>query len=201
MEEDYGGGYCSSKRSGQIPAFGDWDYADDLPITQYFETARQAGLLNRYSSSSGECGGGGSDDMNSDRRGRNKGNNVAPTRRHARGSGDAARKTRPTTTTTTTDNHKQQRFPQVTGSDHFPKNKQSARRTTAAAPAMHPNGYYDDDKAVSAYPRPTTMPARATRVSAKPVDEDLYKIPPDLLRTTKRKKMLGFFSCLVPCAA
>lgn len=53
------------KRSGQIPAFGDWDYSNDMPITQYFESARQAGLL-RYSSSSGEsdlymrrsCGGG-----------------------------------------------------------------------------------------------------------------------------------------------
>jgi len=41
------------KRSGQIPAFGNWDYANELPITQYFETARQAGLV-RYSSSSGE---------------------------------------------------------------------------------------------------------------------------------------------------
>lgn len=44
----------SKKRSGQIPAFGDWDCTNDLPITQYFECARQAGLT-RYSSSSGEC--------------------------------------------------------------------------------------------------------------------------------------------------
>ncbi|CAI9090947.1 OLC1v1025845C1 [Oldenlandia corymbosa var. corymbosa] len=35
------------KKSGQIPAFGDWDNASELPITQYFETARQAGLI-RY---------------------------------------------------------------------------------------------------------------------------------------------------------
>ncbi|XWS57287.1 hypothetical protein CRYUN_Cryun09bG0161000 [Craigia yunnanensis] len=42
------------KRSGHIPAFGDWDYANELPITQYFECARQAGLI-RFSSSSGEC--------------------------------------------------------------------------------------------------------------------------------------------------
>lgn len=41
------------KRSGQIPAFGNWDYANELPITQYFECARQAGLI-RFSSSSGE---------------------------------------------------------------------------------------------------------------------------------------------------
>ena len=41
------------KRSGQIPPFGNWDYANDLPITQYFESARQAGLI-RFSSASGE---------------------------------------------------------------------------------------------------------------------------------------------------
>ncbi|TYI60191.1 hypothetical protein E1A91_D10G088600v1 [Gossypium mustelinum] len=39
------------KRSGQIPAFGDWDHANELPITQYFESAREAGLI-RFSSSS-----------------------------------------------------------------------------------------------------------------------------------------------------
>ncbi|MBA0628415.1 hypothetical protein Godav_023140, partial [Gossypium davidsonii] len=38
-------------RSGQIPAFGDWDHANELPITQYFESAREAGLI-RFSSSS-----------------------------------------------------------------------------------------------------------------------------------------------------
>ncbi|KAJ7973585.1 Pathogenic type III effector avirulence factor Avr AvrRpt-cleavage: cleavage site protein [Quillaja saponaria] len=45
------------KRSCQIPAFGNWDYANNLPITQYFECARQAGLgMVRYSCSSGESG-------------------------------------------------------------------------------------------------------------------------------------------------
>ncbi|KAG4125111.1 hypothetical protein ERO13_D10G077875v2 [Gossypium hirsutum] len=39
------------KRSGQIPAFGDWDHANELPITQYFRSAREAGLI-RFSSSS-----------------------------------------------------------------------------------------------------------------------------------------------------
>ncbi|KAH9610655.1 hypothetical protein KSS87_003678, partial [Heliosperma pusillum] len=41
-------------RGSQIPAFGNWDYVNEMPITQYFECARQAGLI-RYSSSSGEC--------------------------------------------------------------------------------------------------------------------------------------------------
>ena len=35
------------KRS-HVPAFGSWDYHGDLPFTQCFESARQAGLL-RYS--------------------------------------------------------------------------------------------------------------------------------------------------------
>lgn len=42
-----------SWKSGQIPAFGDWDKANELPITQYFECARQAGL--RRCSCSAEC--------------------------------------------------------------------------------------------------------------------------------------------------
>ncbi|CAK9137741.1 unnamed protein product [Ilex paraguariensis] len=37
-------------RGGQIPAFGDWDTTNDLPITRYFECARQAFLI-RYSGS------------------------------------------------------------------------------------------------------------------------------------------------------
>lgn len=32
----------------QVPAFGSWDWNDDVPFTECFETARQVGLL-RYS--------------------------------------------------------------------------------------------------------------------------------------------------------
>ncbi|WOK97457.1 hypothetical protein Cni_G06165 [Canna indica] len=32
----------------QIPAFGNWDYSDELPITQYFESAAQAGLIRGH---------------------------------------------------------------------------------------------------------------------------------------------------------
>ncbi|KAL7081797.1 hypothetical protein ACP275_14G061000 [Erythranthe tilingii] len=35
-------------RRSHVPAFGSWDCYDDLPFTQCFESARQAGLL-RYS--------------------------------------------------------------------------------------------------------------------------------------------------------
>ncbi|PSR98843.1 RPM1-interacting protein, partial [Actinidia chinensis var. chinensis] len=47
------------KRSGQIPAFGNWEYANDLPITQYFASARQAGLKLHYFNSSCEWSEGG----------------------------------------------------------------------------------------------------------------------------------------------
>lgn len=39
---------------------------------------------------------------------------------------------------------------------------------------------------------PLSPPPRAVRLP-KPVDEDLYKIPPELLRTTKRVSHLTFF--------
>ncbi|CAI0561233.1 unnamed protein product [Linum tenue] len=42
MEEEY------YYRGGHVPAFGSWDWNNDLPFTQCFESARQAGFL-RYS--------------------------------------------------------------------------------------------------------------------------------------------------------
>ncbi|WOG87006.1 hypothetical protein DCAR_0206226 [Daucus carota subsp. sativus] len=41
-------------RSGQIPAFGNWDQVKELPITQYFENARQAGLKPSHSREFGD---------------------------------------------------------------------------------------------------------------------------------------------------
>ncbi|CAL9120335.1 unnamed protein product [Musa acuminata var. zebrina] len=32
----------------QVPAFGYWDYCDELPITRYFESAVQAGLIRGH---------------------------------------------------------------------------------------------------------------------------------------------------------
>ncbi|KAG0462627.1 hypothetical protein HPP92_021103 [Vanilla planifolia] len=40
-----------------IPAFGNWEYCDEMPITQYFESARQAGLCRA------SFGNGGEDDL------------------------------------------------------------------------------------------------------------------------------------------
>uniref|UniRef100_A0A7N0U6J7 Uncharacterized protein n=1 Tax=Kalanchoe fedtschenkoi TaxID=63787 RepID=A0A7N0U6J7_KALFE len=39
---------------------------------------------------------------------------------------------------------------------------------------------------------------RQGEAKCKPVDEDLYKIPPELIHAYKRKKMVGFFSRLLP---
>ncbi|KAF8039266.1 hypothetical protein BT93_B1715 [Corymbia citriodora subsp. variegata] len=191
MEESY------HTRSGQIPAFGNWDYTNDLPITQYFDCARQAGLVRSHcsSSSSGECGrpqphaaGGLSEERHQHRRRR-------PT---AAPLGVPSGKTRvrekrlahvkePKKQSRTCDGDlpeppKEERYVSVTGHD---KN-----RTV--------NKLQADDAGSVPYPQ---MPQR--RRPPKPVDEDLYKISPDLLRTTKRKKMLGFISrCLAPaCSA
>ncbi|CAL9173733.1 unnamed protein product, partial [Musa hybrid cultivar] len=38
----------SMTKSHQFPAFGCWDHCDELPITQYFESAVQAGLIGRH---------------------------------------------------------------------------------------------------------------------------------------------------------
>ncbi|XP_059439383.1 uncharacterized protein LOC132171979 [Corylus avellana] len=160
--------YC--KRSGQIPAFGDWDYANELPITQYFECARQAGLI-RYSSSSGDSG----DPYV-------RGDLYAVDLKKPPRTVPPPRKTRG-------------REKRGGGGPHVKEQKRRGKVCDVTEPPRKPSRQHYD-----AVPPP--MPAMPPR-PPKPVDEDLYKIPPDLLYTSKRKKMLGFFSrCLVPaCAA
>lgn len=155
------------KRSGQIPAFGDWEYANDLPITQYFECARQAGLI-RYSSSSG--------DSDPHVRGdlyainvKKSSHRVPPSRKTSGG---------------------EKRCPRV--KEHKRQGKVCDVTEPPRKPSKQLQRAHDDV--------PPPMP---TSRLPKPVDEDLYKIPADLLQASKRKKRLGFFSrCLVPaCAA
>ncbi|KAL5061222.1 hypothetical protein RYX36_032826 [Vicia faba] len=147
------------KRSGQIPAFGNWDIANELPITQYFENARQAGLI-RYSSSSGESGPylHGEQDLYAV---------------------DSKKPVEKTTRNRETTMRKQSKVYDVTE----PPRK----------PTMSKKKTLDVNDVVGKAPLPTRL--------QKAVDEDLYKISPQLLRKTKRKKMLGFIStCLVPGA-
>ncbi|XP_024189073.1 uncharacterized protein LOC112193235 [Rosa chinensis] len=171
--------YC--KRSGQIPAFGDWDYANELPITQYFECARQAGLI-RFSSSSGESDAQAAY-LHADlyavdvkKMKKKPSRIVAP---HTRKTIARGREKRSTHNPHVKEQKKQQQQAKVYDDVTEPPRK------------LHYQQYHTRSK--DTVVRPSRPP--------KPVDEDLYKIPPELLRTTKRKKMLGLFSCLVPACA
>ncbi|KAF5179357.1 ubiquitin hydrolase [Thalictrum thalictroides] len=140
------------KRS-HIPAFGNWDYEDGLPITQYFESARQAGLI-RYSYAE--------EDLYS--------YSTAPAYFDQNHDKDLYLK--PTNTTIDVVQRRKKRQVRV----------------------------YDVEQTA----RQQQQQSATLRVP-KAVDEDLYKIPPELLYKTypKKKKRFGFFSkCLVPsCAA
>ncbi|XP_058740618.1 uncharacterized protein LOC131612887 [Vicia villosa] len=147
------------KRSGQIPAFGNWDFQNELPITRYFETARQAGLIH-HPSSYGEA-------------------DPYVRCEHDLYAVDFKKATRIRDRRYTNSKVKETRLRKhgkvcdVTEYPNKPLNKKKV-----------------NDVVHSARPLPS-----------KPVDEDLYKISPQLLRTTKRKKMLGFISnCLLPTA-
>ncbi|XP_058093528.1 uncharacterized protein LOC131239709 [Magnolia sinica] len=129
------------KRS-QIPAFGYWDFSDDLPITQYFESAAQAGLI-RFNNITGE-----SDLYGYDLK-------------------------RPTAATV-----------------HRPKMKENSKsHMQHVSKEQRKQGRVCD----------VTEPPKQPR-APKAVDEDLYKIPPELLHEKpKRKRVMGFWSsCLAP---
>ncbi|KAE9616067.1 hypothetical protein Lal_00017251 [Lupinus albus] len=159
------------KRSGKIPAFGNWDFANELPITQYFECARQAGLI-RYSSSSGE-----SDpyiNVHTDR------DLYAVDAKKQNRKGMRGNRERRCCRQHNNNNNvsKEMRKEQVNVNDVTEQTRKQQVRRNDVVPRSAPHNQ-----------------------KPKPVDEDLYKIPPELLRTTKRKKMLGFISkCLVPAA-
>nr|POE89246.1 hypothetical protein CFP56_69700 [Quercus suber] len=180
--------YC--KRSGQIPAFGDWDNANELPITQYFECARQAGLIRYSSSSSGET------DHHPYVRGDlyavdfNKTSRFVPplrktTRERAGGGGVREREKRY--------NNNNHHHPQL-------KEQKKAKVAQKVCDVTEPSTKTTHTATTTIQNDAVPPPPPAS----KPIDEDLYKIPPELLlHTSKRKKMLGFFSrCLAPaCAA
>ncbi|GKU85917.1 hypothetical protein SLEP1_g517 [Rubroshorea leprosula] len=137
------------KRS-HVPAFGSWDWNDDLSFTQCFESARQAGLL-RYSYSED---------------------------RDLYVAGDLYENDVVTPAMIV-----------------VPRRRTKVRQE---------HGKEKEGKKQSKWeelPSPPTPPR--TRPAPKPVDEDLYKISPELLYAKPRKKRgLGFFSsCLGPACA
>ncbi|KAK1421847.1 hypothetical protein QVD17_24518 [Tagetes erecta] len=127
-------------RRNHIPAFGSWDCYDDLPFTQCFESARQAGLI-RYSG-----------DRDLYVAGDLYENNiltpaiiVAPRRRSG--------------------------YPRKTKKDVWVEyEKEPPSRVSKAAQPPPPK---------------------------KAVDEDLYKISPELLRQKPKRKKWGLFSSCV----
>lgn len=172
------------KRSGQIPAFGNWDYANELPITQYFESARQAGLLRYTSSSFGEF------DLPM-----------------ATADLYAIDLKKPTPTVVPT---RKIRGGEKRGYPHVKEQRsqgkvvfdvtETPRKQRKQQPTSLKQSQMLRDDAVA----PTSRPPPPTIRAPKAVDEDLYKIPPELLRSSKRKKkkVLGFLtSCLVPSCA
>ncbi|XP_010242683.1 PREDICTED: uncharacterized protein LOC104586969 [Nelumbo nucifera] len=149
-------------RRSHIPAFGNWDYTDDLPVTQCFQSARQAGLLC-YSASYerdlyviGDLYG--HDDLEKPPR-----SLVVPL------------KTKGTEERYTQHVNQQKKQGSVYDMTETPLKQQP--------PYLH---------SLSSLPPPPRAP--------KPVDEDLYRISPDLLYSKpKRKRMFEFFSsCLLP---
>ncbi|KAF5179356.1 hypothetical protein FRX31_031054 [Thalictrum thalictroides] len=151
------------KRS-HIPAFGNWDYEDGLPITQYFESARQAGLL-RYTYGEGDL------------------YSYSATTGYYDQQDDKDLYLKPTNTT----------FAVVP----CRKIKESEKDDYS---------YVKEQKKLGrVYDMTLTSSTQQVYVAPKAIDEDLYKIPPELLYThpKKRKTFGGFFSrCLMPvCAA
>ncbi|XP_047969437.1 uncharacterized protein LOC125213114 [Salvia hispanica] len=137
------------RKNGQIPAFGDWENANELPITQYFDCARQAGLLR--CSCSADCS--------------RVSDNAPPLLTVPHG--------------------------KATGGVNKQSNDQQMKKVKQGELMIEPrNQHFAHSK------------QEKSSVSAKPVDEDLYKIPPELLVNSKRKKMMGFFfKCMVPPCA
>ncbi|XP_010420579.1 PREDICTED: uncharacterized protein LOC104706137 isoform X4 [Camelina sativa] len=127
------------KKSGQIPRFGEWDEANEMPITQYFENPRQAEALKLASH--------------------------RPRHHHP------SRQTAGT---------REKRGPQ-----------RRVRDVSAQT-----DKYYIDVNGVKQFQNDV---ARISK-PPKPVDEDLYKIPPELINSSTRKRRPSFLACLVPCA-
>ncbi|CAH8380989.1 unnamed protein product [Eruca vesicaria subsp. sativa] len=153
------------KKSGQIPRFGDWEDANEMPITQYFENARQAGLLrhhNHFTTSSSSTA----------------------TSSSSSSSAEALK---------LGSHHTRPRHPHPSRQTAGTKEKRGPQRRVRDV-SSQTDKYYVDVTGVKHDVAPASRPP-------KPVDEDLYKIPPELIYSSRRKRRSGFLACLVPCAS
>ncbi|KAF8370104.1 hypothetical protein HHK36_031861 [Tetracentron sinense] len=191
-----------------IPAFGDWDYANDLPITQYFESATQAGLLRHRSSGEGDlykagdlCG----DDLKIPPR------STVVHRRKTKVSGrrypHVKEQKKQGKVSDLTEQPRQQhatkppppRAPKAVDEDLYkippellhtnPKRTKVSGRRYPHAKEQKKQGKVSD---LTEQPRQQHATKPPPPQAPKAVDEDLYKIPPELLHTNpKRTKVSG----------
>ncbi|KAK1412681.1 hypothetical protein QVD17_34122 [Tagetes erecta] len=166
---DYDYDYDYDYKRNNVPAFGSWDCNDNLPFTQCFESARQAGLL-RYSYS---------EDRDLYVTGDLYDNNVVTPamivvpRRTRKAAGYP--------------NIKEKKDAWVVCDYEYGYNydcdaKQPPSPVTLAVP-----------------PSPPPPEQQRQKVKPKAVDEDLYRISPALLRVKPRRKKWGLFSsCMQP---
>ncbi|KAK1295042.1 hypothetical protein QJS10_CPA16g00533 [Acorus calamus] len=132
----------------KIPAFGNWDLGDDLPITQYFDSETQAGLT--------------------------RGNFFFTNVVHQDYKDD--------------DLKKQPSW--VVISPHKVKKGVEKRE-------VHVHGLREQKKKQRRVCDVTPAETKGRRRAPKAVDEDLYKIPPELLSRKPRKRVMDFWiSCL-----
>ncbi|PWA55378.1 hypothetical protein CTI12_AA397890 [Artemisia annua] len=135
-----------------IPAFGSWDCNDDLPFTQCFESARQAGLIR--------CSYSGDRDLY-----------VA---------GDLYENNIVT--------------PAIIVA---PRRRGCPKKTKKDVWIAYDYDAKEPPSPVSVATQPSPPRPRTTHVKPKPVDEDLYKISPELLHAKPRRKRWGLFSSCI----
>ncbi|CAJ2664728.1 unnamed protein product [Trifolium pratense] len=130
-------------KRNHVPAFGSWDWNDNLPFTQCFESARQGGFLHYTYSET------------------NQDQDLYVT-------GDLY------------DNHVVTPAMIV-----VPRRREKVR------------SQHEKDMKKQNWVKEPPSPTPMSRPTPKPVDEDLYKISPDLLyvKTRKKRGMCFFSSC------
>ncbi|XP_010454061.1 PREDICTED: ubiquitin hydrolase B-like isoform X1 [Camelina sativa] len=155
------------KKSGQIPRFGEWDEANEMPITQYFENPRQAGLLRNHNYT-----------------------------------------TTSSSSTTTSSSSSSSSAEALKLASHRPRHHHPSRQTAGGTRekrgpqrrvrdvSAQTDKYYIDVNGVKQFQNDVAPISKPP----KPVDEDLYKIPPELINSSTRKRRPSFLACLVPCA-
>ncbi|CAI0559727.1 unnamed protein product [Linum tenue] len=157
MEEYYYGG-------GHVPPFGSWDWNNDLPFTQCFESARQAGFL-RYSYSED---------------------------RDLYVAGDLYQNDVVTPTVIVVPRRpRQQQQQQGKVRQSRTKQGKTMEKQQQQQAEIGYNLKECESVVVKEPPSPPPNSTATTRRNPKPVDEDLYKISPELLYASSKPKKVN----------